>query len=163
MQSDFYKNTSSPKSWFFAHIFSILLCIIALIAHPANAASGTESMQQRMVKAAQVRQLTDLGLTKDEQAWLQTHPVIRVGIRHGYAPIEYISEGNQFRGITIDYLYKLEALLGITFKMIDNQDYSDLDSIDMLSGVTNPKALKKTSIYCTRSTLFNVSLCHLYP
>lgn len=143
MQSDFDKNMLLlPRYWSFAHIVFFTLCFIASMVSPANAEDGAQSMQERLDQATQL-QLSDLGLTEEEQAWLQSHPVIRVGIRHGYAPIEYISEGNQFRGITIDYLYKLEELLGVTFKMIDSQDYSDVGSIDMLSGVTNPDVLKK--------------------
>lgn len=142
MQSDFYKSTLSlSQFWSFAHLVFLLFCCVVLV-HPANAGDGAQTMQERLDQATQL-QVSDLGLTEEEQAWLQSHPVIRVGIRHGYAPIEYISEGNQFRGITIDYLYKLEELLGVTFKMIDSQDYSDVGSIDMLSGVTNPDVLKK--------------------
>jgi diguanylate cyclase (GGDEF)-like protein len=143
MQSDFYKNMLSlHRFWSFAFVVSFLLCCIALMVSPANAEDDAESIQERLNKATQL-QLSDLGLTEEEQAWLQAHSVIRVGVRHGYSPIEYISEGNQFRGITIDYLYRLEALLGITFKMVDSQDYSDTDSIDMFSGVTNPNVLKE--------------------
>lgn len=146
MLSGFNKHAFIRKQLCFCAQLLILFSGLVLNTTTLYAKSASESMQARMLKAAQQRQLTEIGLTKEEQAWLASHPVIRVGIRHGFAPIEYISEGNQFRGITIDYLYRLEKLLGITFKKIDSQDYSDLSSIDMLSGVINPSSLNKQQL-----------------
>jgi diguanylate cyclase (GGDEF)-like protein len=112
----------------------------------AQSSSNTRSMPQRMVEAAQQRQLVDIGLSQEERDWLKSHPVIRVGIRHGYAPIEYISEGNQFRGISVDYLNRLEKILGVTFKKIDRENDADTNSFDMLTSVTNPKLINSEKL-----------------
>lgn len=115
----------------------------ALLFHiPSVCAAAQTNKSQVAVEAATNSKLSALGLTQKEQSWLASHPIIRVGVRHGYTPIEYISEGNQFRGITVDYLHKLEKLLGVSFKKVDVSDIPTSNSVDMLSGVTNPKSIK---------------------
>lgn len=120
-------------------MMGIALCIWVFAGQVMAAANP--SMPVRIDKAAQQRQLAEIGLTAEEQRWLQAHPVIRVGVRHGYTPIEYISEGNHFRGISMDYLNKLEKLLGVSFKKIEHQNDADLAVIDLLTTVTSPKSL----------------------
>ena len=85
-----------------------------------------------------------IDLTAEEQAWLNAHPVISVAVKHGYSPIEFIFELQEFRGISVDYLKKLEILLGIKFsKTIADQDVAKIDA-DMLSSVPNPASLEGT-------------------
>ena len=50
---------------------------------------------------------TNIHLTIEEHAWLKAHPIVNVAVRHGYSPIEFIFELQDFRGISIDYLKKL--------------------------------------------------------
>ena len=57
-------------------------------------------------------------LTTEEQQWLSAHPEISIAVRHGYSPIEFIFELEEFRGISVDYLKKLELLLGIKFRVL---------------------------------------------
>jgi diguanylate cyclase (GGDEF)-like protein len=119
------------------------IALSALLAYiPSTWAAEQPNESSAAIKTTTSFKLTALGLTPEEQTWLASHPIIRVGVRHGYAPIEYISEGNQFRGIAVDYLRKLEGLLGVSFKKIDVSDTPATNSIDMLSGVTNTKSIK---------------------
>ena len=118
--------------------FCFITFCVSLSHTPLAYATEQTSKPQTAVENVTASKLSELGLTKKEQAWLASHRIIKVGIRHGYTPIEYISEGNQFRGITVDYLYKLERLLGIKFKKVDFSDIPTINSIDMLSGVINP-------------------------
>jgi ABC-type amino acid transport substrate-binding protein len=60
---------------------------------------------------------TSLALTQEEKDWLAAAPPITVVTRHGWAPIEFISEGGEYRGISIDYLRKIESMLGIRFQL----------------------------------------------
>lgn len=82
-----------------------------------------------------------LHLSDKEKAWLQAHPVIRVGIDHSWPPIEFVDEKGRHSGISASYLNLLEKRLGVHFEV----DYSRRlwsDSIrsignkelDMLSG-----------------------------
>lgn len=87
---------------------------------------------------------TQIGLTRSEQQWLSSHPKITVGVRPGWMPIEFITEGREFRGITIDYLQRLEELLGVTFEKVDFSENEVEEHADMLSGVQGPSSLSKT-------------------
>ena len=56
-------------------------------------------------------------LTREEQAWLQEHPHIRVAVDTQWAPIEFVTEEGEFRGISADYLTLLEKKLGVNFEV----------------------------------------------
>lgn len=129
-----------------------IFCVSLSHAPLAWAAEQT-GKPQIAVENVTASKLSELGLTEKEQAWLASHRIIRVGVRHGYTPIEYISEGNQFRGITVDYLYKLEKLLGITFKKVDFADIPTINSIDMMSGVINPKSIRNNGFIALKPYL----------
>ncbi|MCG6967885.1 MAG: EAL domain-containing protein [Chromatiaceae bacterium] len=82
-----------------------------------------------------------LDLTAEEQAWLDAHPVIDVGVDIDWAPIEYIDGEGRFQGISSDYLALLSDILGVRFKAATQLNWQQtLDAIkkgelDMLSSV----------------------------
>ena len=82
-----------------------------------------------------------LELTTQEFAWLKAHPVITVGVHHGWMPIEFLSEGNEFRGITVDYLKRFERLLGVHFERSEYSENPATETADMLSGIASVKSL----------------------
>lgn len=83
-------------------------------------------------------------LSPEEWKWLQDHPQISIAVRHGYSPIEFVFELEEFRGFSIDCLKKLEQMLGIKFKKtMASQSVADNDT-DMLSLVTNVNSLDGT-------------------
>ncbi len=57
-------------------------------------------------------------LTAEEKAWLADHPVIRVGVDPAWAPIEFLGKDGNYTGLSIDYLKKIEPMLGIRFEFI---------------------------------------------
>lgn len=94
-------------------------------------------------KKASEQQLVEIGLSAKERAWLLEHPVIRVGVHTAYMPIEFYSEANRFRGISMDYLNRLESILGVTFKKADYENNMSKDVVDMISANPNPKQLSQ--------------------
>jgi PAS domain S-box-containing protein len=95
-------------------------------------------------------------LTEEEAAWLKAHPVISVAVKHGYSPIEFIFELQKFKGISVDYLRNLEAILGVKFKeSMADQDVAT-NITDMISSVTNLKSLDETR-FVPLNTAFFVS------
>jgi hypothetical protein len=83
-------------------LLSLTLLGFSGIAHTeANFKDGfiTQHIQSKDIQ---------LELTEAELDWLAAHPTIRVGVRHNWKPVEFMSEGRQFIGITLDYLAKLE-------------------------------------------------------
>lgn len=85
-----------------------------------------------------------VSLTQEEKAWIHDHPEITVAMHHGWAPIEYLAESNEFRGISVDYLNRLEGILGLKFKKISIPQNATTQAVDMLSAVPNAKVLDGT-------------------
>ncbi len=62
-------------------------------------------------------------VTPQEQAWLQAHPVIRVGIDRDFAPFEWIDDKGVYRGMVADYLEIVESTLGVPFEIIRDKTW----------------------------------------
>jgi len=58
-----------------------------------------------------------LTLTDEERDWLARHPSIRVMTGFDWAPVMFVDKNGKHRGITIDYLKRLEELIGIRFEI----------------------------------------------
>ncbi|HSI43011.1 MAG TPA: EAL domain-containing protein [Methylotenera sp.] len=112
----------------------------ALEAPVRDASTSSKNYIQQKISDAK---LVEIGLSAEERAWLLAHPVIKVGVHTAYMPIEFFSEANRFRGITVDYMQRLESILGVSFKKSDYETNSTPDIVDMISASTNPKLLEK--------------------
>lgn len=86
----------------------------------------------------------EIALTQEERAWLKAHPEITVAVSHGWAPIGFLSEANELRGISVDYLKKLETILGVKFHRVPSLDNPAIENTDMIAAVANPKSLAET-------------------
>ncbi|MDP2247185.1 MAG: EAL domain-containing protein, partial [Nitrosomonadales bacterium] len=127
--------------------FSVIFCASIFLLGASLAFADTpyklsEAVQSKVSKPH--ASLASIGLTATEREWLAAHPVITVGVRPGWMPIEFITEGRDFRGITIDYLSRLEELLGVTFEKVDYSENQAEEHADMLSGVLNNIVPEKT-------------------
>jgi len=65
-------------------------------------------------------------LTDEERAWLNEHPVIRTASDPGWAPIEFVDEKGQYQGISIEYIDRLEQILGIKFERVKDQTWVEM-------------------------------------
>jgi len=96
---------------------------------------------------------SDLYLTKSEKQWIKEHPLIRVASCNSLAPVEFLDEDGEYKGISIDYLHRIENIVGIVFIIQKNmsgalsQDLIKKGELDMLTAVTETKALKKYVSY----------------
>lgn len=64
-------------------------------------------------------------LTAEEQAWLNEHPVLRVGIDPHWAPVEFVDEAGIAQGISITYLKNMEIMLGVRFEIAKGLSWSE--------------------------------------
>ena len=139
---------------FHRFIFSFLLFAGCCI-HPLSYADDTG------LAAPKVATDNKINLTAEEKDWLRSHPEISVAVRHGYSPIEFIFELEEFRGISVDYLKKIESMLDIKFnKKMADPDLSANDA-DMLSLVTNLHSLDGTK-YTALDTAYLVSTIGIF-
>lgn len=88
-------------------------------------------------------QTTDLNLTDTEKAWLNAHPVIKVGVDSNFAPYEWIDRKGHYVGMAADYMQLLENKLGVRFEIIKNKPWDEIlnmakrGELDMLSCAVN--------------------------
>lgn len=64
-------------------------------------------------------------LTQKEKSWLEEHPIIQVVVDPNWAPVEYQDEQGIFHGISFDYLNRVEQMLGVQFKVVDNLNWAE--------------------------------------
>ena len=87
-----------------------------------------------------------LQLSAAEQAWLDQHPVIRLGIDREFAPYEWIDENGQYVGLAAEYIHVLEDRLGIKFDIVSDRPWHEImamakrGELDMLACLnSNPQ------------------------
>jgi len=84
-------------------------------------------------------QVKPLDLTSEESAWLKAHPEVRVGVNHGWAPVEFLHESGSFRGISLDFLDRLEKILPVQFVRDRKMEGMNSPKFDMLSAVPSSR------------------------
>jgi diguanylate cyclase (GGDEF)-like protein/PAS domain S-box-containing protein len=79
-------------------------------------------------------------LTQKEKNWLETHPIIKVGVDKDYAPYEWL-ENDEYKGITVDYMKRIEKIVGIKFQIVKNKSWDEIitmaknGEIDMITSI----------------------------
>jgi ABC-type amino acid transport substrate-binding protein/serine phosphatase RsbU (regulator of sigma subunit) len=58
----------------------------------------------------------DLGLTHAERAWLNAHPIIRLGVDRGWAPFEFLDKDGVHQGLSAQFVERIEQILGVTLQ-----------------------------------------------
>jgi len=82
-----------------------------------------------------------LQLTDDEKKWLSRHKTISVGMDPEYAPYEWIDTNGKRLGMAVEYIHKLEEILGVHFLIIENKTWVELldmaknGQLDMLTSI----------------------------
>jgi diguanylate cyclase (GGDEF)-like protein/PAS domain S-box-containing protein len=80
-----------------------------------------------------------LNITPEEQAWLQAHPVIRVGIDRDFAPYEWIDAKSNYVGLSADYIALVGQRLGVKLDIIKDKSWTEIlemakrGELDMIS------------------------------
>jgi two-component system sensor histidine kinase EvgS len=63
-------------------------------------------------------------LTREEQAWISAHPVVRVGLDPSWAPVEFLDEQRQPQGISVAYLRDIAQRLGLRFEFVPSRSWA---------------------------------------
>lgn len=87
---------------------AILLVLLFVLS--VSAGHGAEDLPRHGV--------SKLALTKEEQAWVATHPVVRVAADPDYAPFQFTNDAGKSVGVANDYLEIISERLGIGFEYI---------------------------------------------
>jgi len=87
-------------------------------------------------------------LTEEEQDWLDSHPVVTVGVDRNRPPFDYVNADNKHQGIASDYLNHLSKALNIQFKITADSWENVVNGVksqqlDMLACASNTKKNRK--------------------
>lgn len=63
--------------------------------------------------------------TGDELAFMDRHPVIRLGVDSGFVPFEFIDEDGEYKGITADYIALISERTGLQFEVEKDLSWPD--------------------------------------
>ncbi len=113
---------------------------------------------------------TSIELTKEEQEWLKSHPVVKFTGDPNWLPFEAFNKEGKYIGIVSEYLNKLESLTGIKFEKkhvttwSQALDLSKNKGIDVLSETTESSrnGLIFTKPYLTNDIIIVMDKDHSY-
>lgn len=66
-----------------------------------------------------------ISLTEAEQAFLQAHPVIRLGVDPAFVPYEFIDTDGVYKGIAADYIALIEERTGLSMEVAPDLTWTE--------------------------------------
>lgn len=78
-----------------------------------------------LTAASSARIQRDLPLSETQRSWLIAHPTIRVSAHPSRAPLESLDKDGQYQGISIEFLHRVEEMLGVRFEFVPTAAQTD--------------------------------------
>ncbi|MEW8492501.1 MAG: transporter substrate-binding domain-containing protein [Candidatus Thiodiazotropha taylori] len=78
------------------------------------------------IEAYPQQEIASVQLTDDEKAWLAAHKTIRLGVHNSWAPLEFIDEAGQYKGLSTDYMQIFAKQLGFNLVQPESMQWSDV-------------------------------------
>ena len=103
-----------------------------------------DSEARYFYKIAQLEGKSSIYLSPLEKAWIDEHPVIRLGVDPGYEPFEFLTEGGDYAGVASEYTALLSKRLGTNLKVIPLDTWSEVIVQAKAKGVDVLPAVMKT-------------------
>ncbi|MEW8147553.1 MAG: transporter substrate-binding domain-containing protein, partial [Candidatus Thiodiazotropha endolucinida] len=82
-------------------------------------------INQYWIKLDEAEPIEQLDLSPEESNWLSNHPVVRVLMDPSWAPVEFTDAEGRNQGISVDYLKRIEDLLGIELEIATGLSWKD--------------------------------------
>ena len=104
----------------------VIIIITSLAASPLMAGTSTETVS----------------LTETERAFIDAHPVIRLGVDPQFVPFEFIDIDGSYKGIAADYLAIISEKTGLAFDVAEDLSWQEAydraltDELDVLPAVS---------------------------
>ncbi|WP_434711335.1 transporter substrate-binding domain-containing protein [Pseudomonas sp. R1-1] len=131
---------------------------LALAAIPMERRQRIE--QRWSAGLAEMAEQSRVQLSASEQAWLDEHPVVRVGAIEDFAPLTFFDADGRFSGLTAQLLSLISQRSGLNFEIVrgtslDRQiEQLKAGELDLLPVVT-PSSERETELQFTRAYLNN--------
>ncbi len=87
----------------------------------------------------------DIEWTEDELAFMEEHPVIRLGVDPGFVPFEFIDENGEYKGIAADYLALISEKTGLRFEVVKGLTWPEAYDKALAGEIDALPAVGKTS------------------
>ncbi len=82
--------------------------------------------------------------TEDELAFMEEHPVIRLGVDPGFMPFEFIDEDGEYKGIAADYLSLISYKTGLQFEVVQGLTWPEAYDMALAGDIDALPAIGKT-------------------
>ena len=83
--------------------------------------------------------------TEDELAFVEDHPVIRLGVDPEFVPFEFIDENGEYKGIAADYLSLISEKTGLQFEVVKSLTWPEAYDMALVGKIDALPAVGKTS------------------
>jgi len=115
---------------FAAFIFTVLVIAVVIAATLAMPCFAAED---------------GISWTEDELAFMEDHPVIRLGIDPGFVPFEFIDADGEYKGIAADYLALISERTGLHFEAEKGLTWPEAYDMALAGEIDVLPAVGKTS------------------
>lgn len=126
--------------------------LATLLDKALDSMAGAEmlALQQRWLPTALPLTGQEVPLSVEEQAWVEAHPVIRIGVHSDLMPFDFVDPKGNYQGIAADYLELLGPRLGLKFERTATASWQEAvdgaasGTIDLLSSIARTTEREKT-------------------
>ena len=137
----FTRFSAKYSASFLVTLLTIFLSLFVGVKTFGKSFQNTESSVKSIIFSDQFK----ISLSEKERAWLDQHPVIKLGIDRAFPPFGSINEENEYIGFSADMMRMIEHRLGFKFDIkIDapwnkTMEMAKAGEIDMISALVNSK------------------------
>ena len=85
-----------------------------------------------------------IDFTDEELEFINTHPVIRIGVDPEFVPYEFIDENGEHKGISADYLAKIAERTGLQFEIVKGLSWVEVYDMALAGEIDVLPAIGKT-------------------
>lgn len=82
--------------------------------------------------------------TEEELAFMDAHPVIRLGVDPGFVPFEFIDDNGEYKGIAADYLSLISEKTGLKFEVVKGLTWPEAYDMALAGGLDALPAIGRT-------------------
>lgn len=138
------------SSMFLLCAFLVVTCLQTAIGSIVHGAEDEKKSNKNISHSGQFPE--ELRLSAQERAFLETHPVIRVGNEDDWPPFDFSTHGIA-KGYAIDHLELLGEKLGISFEYVNGHTWEELlelfknGEIDLLPSLWYSKSREEYMLF----------------
>lgn len=86
-----------------------------------------------------------VNFSNEEKKWIKEHQDVKVALRRGWAPIEFLNEGNKPIGLSVSLLKSIEKVSGLKFTLVQAHDSGpNSETADVVASVPSAKIFEET-------------------